>query len=101
MLLHQQASSKQLHVPLHEFACKLSAESVKAVAWGVAVNGGRINIGACSVGGASMCLDFARDYVAGRSQFGRPLASFQATKFKLADMATQIHASRLMVRWAW
>ncbi|KAK9795597.1 hypothetical protein WJX73_005029 [Symbiochloris irregularis] len=65
-----------------------------------ALNGGRINIGACSVGGASMCLDFARDYVAGRSQFGRPIASFQATKFKLADMATQIHASRLMVRRA-
>lgn len=64
------------------------------------MDGGRINIGACSVGGASMCLDFARDYVAGRRQFGQPISRFQATQFRLADMATQVHASRLLVRYA-
>ena len=64
----------------------------------VAVNGGRVNIAACSVGGAAFCLEYAKWYVAGRKQFGKPVDSFQATQFKLADMATQLHASRLMVR---
>lgn len=62
------------------------------------MDGGRINIAACSVGGAAYCLDYARDYVQSRSQFGRAIASFQATQFRLADMATQVQASRLMVR---
>ena len=42
-----------------------------------AVDGGRVNIAACSVGGGQACLDAARAYAAQRSQFGRPIAAFQ------------------------
>ena len=59
------------------------------------LDGGRINIGACSVGGARACLETASRYVVERKQFGKPLADFQATQFKLADMATDLDASRL------
>jgi hypothetical protein len=62
------------------------------------LDGGRINIGACSVGTARAALDEAKSYVADRKQFGRPIAEFQATQFKLADMATELEASRLMIR---
>jgi len=61
------------------------------------LNGGRINIGACSLGGAAEAFDVARDYVQGREQFGKPVGAFQATQFKLADMATELEASRLML----
>jgi alkylation response protein AidB-like acyl-CoA dehydrogenase len=63
------------------------------------VSGGRINIGACSVGGAAFCLGAALEHASVRSQFGQHLRAFQAVQFKLADMATSLHASRLMVRW--
>ena len=63
-----------------------------------AVNGGRINIGACSLGGAAFCLDAAREHAAVREQFGQAIGSFQAMQFKLADMATSLHSARLMVR---
>lgn len=62
-----------------------------------ALDGGRINIAACSVGGAQFCLDYARRYAEERHQFGKTIGSFQATEFKVADMATMLHASRLMV----
>jgi alkylation response protein AidB-like acyl-CoA dehydrogenase len=66
------------------------------------LDGGRLNIGACSLGGARACLDHARNYMVERKQFGRPLADFQALQFKLADMATDLEASRLMLhRAAW
>jgi len=61
------------------------------------LNGGRINIGACSLGGAAEATDLAIDYAKGRSQFGKSIADFQATQFKLADMATELEASRLML----
>ncbi|GGE37088.1 acyl-CoA dehydrogenase [Marinicauda pacifica] len=61
------------------------------------LNGGRINIGACSLGGASEAYDLAREYVQGREQFGKPIEAFQATQFKLADMATDLDAARLML----
>ena len=63
-----------------------------------AVDGGRINIAACSVGGAQFCVDHAAEHVASRSQFGQPIGRFQNTQFQLADMATGVSASRLMVR---
>jgi len=62
------------------------------------LDGGRINIASCSLGGAAFCLDTARDYVKSRKQFGKPLSDFQNIQFKLADMATDLVASRLMVR---
>jgi len=62
------------------------------------LDGGRLNIGACSVGTARAALDEAKAYVTDRKQFGRPIAEFQATQFKLADMATELEASRLMIR---
>jgi alkylation response protein AidB-like acyl-CoA dehydrogenase len=64
------------------------------------LDGGRINIGACSIGAASACLEAAREHVATRKQFGKALADFQATQFKLADMATELAAARLMIRQA-
>ncbi len=64
------------------------------------LDGGRINIAACSIGAARACLDAAREHMLQRRQFGRPLAEFQALQFKLADMATELEAARLMVRSA-
>ena len=61
------------------------------------LDGGRINIAACSLGGAQACLDMARAYVKERTAFGRKLAEFQALQFMLADMATELEAARLMV----
>ena len=61
------------------------------------LDGGRINIGACSIGGARACYEAARAYVGERRQFGRAIADFQATRFKLADMATALESARLMV----
>ena len=57
---------------------------------------GRVAIAALSVGVAQACLDVSLAYSAERRQFGVPLARFQATQFKLADMATQIELARLM-----
>jgi alkylation response protein AidB-like acyl-CoA dehydrogenase len=61
------------------------------------LDGGRLNIAACSLGGARACLDAARAYLLERRQFGRPLGEFQALQFKLADMATELDAARLLV----
>ncbi|MFQ5984343.1 MAG: acyl-CoA dehydrogenase family protein [Alphaproteobacteria bacterium] len=61
------------------------------------LDGGRINIGACSLGAAKACLERAREHLSARDQFGRKLAEFQALRFKLADMATDLEAARLMV----
>jgi alkylation response protein AidB-like acyl-CoA dehydrogenase len=62
------------------------------------LDGGRINIGACSIGTARAALDEALAYAKDRKQFGRPIADFQASQFKLADMATELEAARLMIR---
>ncbi|MBX3502935.1 MAG: isobutyryl-CoA dehydrogenase [Alphaproteobacteria bacterium] len=64
------------------------------------LDGGRINIGACSLGGARACLETASRYVVERKQFGKPIAEFQATQFKLADMATELEAARLLIHKA-
>lgn len=61
------------------------------------LNGGRINIAACSLGGARACLTLARNYMNERHQFGKKLAEFEALQFKIADMATDLDAARLMV----
>ncbi len=64
------------------------------------LDGGRINIGACSVGTARAALDEAKSYASDRKQFGKRISDFQASQFKLADMATELEASRLMIRSA-
>jgi alkylation response protein AidB-like acyl-CoA dehydrogenase len=61
------------------------------------LDGGRINIGACSLGAAWSALDKARAYAFERKAFGRPIGAFQAIEFKLADMATSLEAARLMI----
>jgi alkylation response protein AidB-like acyl-CoA dehydrogenase len=61
------------------------------------LDGGRISIGALSVGLAQAALEAARQYARERQAFGRPIADFQAIQWMLADAATQIHAARLMV----
>ena len=64
------------------------------------LDGGRVNIAACSVGAAQAAVDAARRHLLERRQFGRALAEFQALQFKLADMATELVAARQMVRLA-
>lgn len=64
------------------------------------LDGGRINIAACSLGASRACLDLARRHLGERIAFGKPLASQQALQFKIADMATDLEASRLMVHRA-
>jgi alkylation response protein AidB-like acyl-CoA dehydrogenase len=61
------------------------------------LDGGRLNIGACSLGGAQRCLDEAVRYTKERQQFGRAIADFQNTQFTLADMATELEAARALL----
>ena len=61
------------------------------------LDGGRLNIGACSLGGAQRCLDEAVAYTKERRQFGQPIAEFQNTQFMLADMATDLEAARALL----
>ena len=61
------------------------------------LDGGRLNIGACSLGGGQRCLDEAVRYTKERQQFGRPIADFQNTQFMLADMATELEAARALL----
>ncbi|WP_448657948.1 acyl-CoA dehydrogenase family protein [Sphingomonas sp. CJ99] len=61
------------------------------------LDGGRLNIGACSLGGAQRCLDESIAYVKDRKQFGQPIADFQNTQFMLADMATELEAARALL----
>src|SRR5690606_1031297 len=61
------------------------------------LDGGRINIAACSVGAAQSALSHAQRYMHERKQFGKELAQFQALQFRMADMAIQLVASRQMI----
>jgi len=61
------------------------------------LDGGRLNIGACSLGGAQRCLDEAVSYTNDRKQFGKRIAEFQNTQFMLADMATDLEAARALL----
>jgi alkylation response protein AidB-like acyl-CoA dehydrogenase len=86
--------------------CRVPAENLIGVAGQgfkiamAGLDGGRINIAACSLGAAQASLEIARDHLLAREQFGRKLAEFQALQFKLADMATELEAARLMIRQA-
>ncbi|MGB5093908.1 MAG: acyl-CoA dehydrogenase family protein [Parvibaculum sp.] len=61
------------------------------------LDGGRLNIGACSIGTATAALKAATAYMMERKQFGKTLSQFQALQFKLADMATELEAARLLL----
>ena len=61
------------------------------------LDGGRLNIAACSLGGARASFEAARGYLLERRQFGQRLADFQALQFRLADMATELEAARLLL----
>ena len=61
------------------------------------LDGGRLNIAACSLGGAQFSLDRTFEYMRERKQFGSPLSDFQALRFRIADYATELEAARLMV----
>lgn len=62
-----------------------------------ALNGGRVNIAACSLGGAAACLRLTKSYLLERKQFGKSLSEMQALRFYFADMLTDYEAARLMV----
>ncbi len=64
------------------------------------LDGGRLNIGACSLGGAQFCLDRTIEYMKERRQFGSRLSDFQALQFRIADFATEIEAARLLLHRA-
>ena len=64
------------------------------------LDGGRLNIGACSIGGAQFCLDRTVEYMKERKQFGTRLADFQALQFRVADYATELDAARLLLHRA-
>ncbi|WP_294197009.1 acyl-CoA dehydrogenase family protein [uncultured Sphingomonas sp.] len=61
------------------------------------LDGGRLNIGACSLGGAQRCLDEAIAYTRDRKQFGKAIGDFQNTQFTLADMETDLQAARYLL----
>lgn len=65
-----------------------------------ALDGGRLNIAACSLGAAAAAMAIAREHLLVRRQFGRPLAEFQALQFRLADMAAALDGARLLLRRA-
>ena len=66
----------------------------------IGLDGGRLNIGACSLGGAQRCLDEAIGYTRDRKQFGTAISDFQNTQFMLADMATELEAARALLYMA-
>ena len=61
------------------------------------MDGGRVNIAACSVGGARAAMELSISYAQERKQFGNAISQFQSIQFKLADMATELETARLMV----
>ncbi|MCF8480735.1 MAG: acyl-CoA dehydrogenase family protein [Rhodospirillum sp.] len=86
-----------LRVPV---ANRLGAEGEGFKIAMMGLDGGRLNIGACSLGGARGAMDAALTHVRERKQFGKAIAEFQATQFKLADMATELESARLLLHKA-
>ncbi|CAG2158791.1 unnamed protein product [Oppiella nova] len=86
--------------------CKVSANNLlgsEGIGFNIAmsgINGGRVNIASCSLGGAQWALEETLRYTCDRKQFGQPIADFQNTRFELATMASDLLSSRLAVRMA-
>ena len=89
-----QVNFDEVRVPV---ANRVGAESEGFRIAMTGLDGGRLNIGACSLGGGQRCLDEAINYTKGRQQFGQPIADFQATQFTLADMETELQAARYLL----
>jgi alkylation response protein AidB-like acyl-CoA dehydrogenase len=89
-----QVNFDEVRVPV---ANRVGAESEGFRIAMMGLDGGRVNIGACSLGGGQRCLDESVNYTKGRQQFGRPIADFQATQFTLADMETELQAARYLL----
>ena len=89
-----QVNFDNVHVPVEN---RVGAEGDGFKFAMAGLDGGRLNIGACSLGGAQRCLDEAIAYVKDRSQFGQRIADFQNTQFTLADMATDLEAARALL----
>ena len=88
---------ENVRVPAHHLLGR-EGEGFKLAMAGL--DGGRINIAACSLGAAQATLNLSQQYMNDRQQFNRSISSFQALQFKLADMATELVAARQMVRLA-
>jgi alkylation response protein AidB-like acyl-CoA dehydrogenase len=82
------------HVPV---ANRIGAEGQGFRIAMAGLDGGRLNIAACSLGGAQFCLDRTLTYMRERKQFGARLADFQALRFRIADYATEIESARLLL----
>jgi len=95
---HSQPTSQvnfdEVRVPL---ANRVGAEGEGFRIAMMGLDGGRLNIGACSLGGAQRCLDEAINYTKDRKQFGQAIADFQNTQFTLADMETELQAARYLL----
>jgi len=78
-------------------ANRLGAEGIGFKIAMSGLDGGRVNIGAASLGGAQAALDKTLAYLGERSAFGKPIGQFQALQFRVADMATELEAARLMI----
>ncbi|MDJ0450357.1 acyl-CoA dehydrogenase family protein [Methylocystis sp. JR02] len=78
-------------------SCMLGPEGRGFAMAMAALDGGRLNIGACSIGGADGALNHALAYMKERKAFGRRLDEFQALQFRLADMATELEAARALL----
>jgi alkylation response protein AidB-like acyl-CoA dehydrogenase len=87
-------SFEECAVPLEN---RLGAEGEGFKMAMAALDGGRLNIGACSLGGAQSALERALVYMRERTAFGRSLVDFQALQFRLADMATELEAARALL----
>jgi len=83
--------------------CRIPAENLineEGMGFRIAMSGldgGRLNISACSVGGAQAAINMAQTYSGERQAFGKPIGQFQAIQFKLADMATELEAARMLL----
>ena len=89
-----QVNFDQVRVPV---ANRVGAEGEGFRVAMMGLDGGRLNIGACSLGGAQRCLDEAVSYTKERKQFGQAIADFQATQLTLADMETELQAARYLL----
>jgi len=90
----RQVIFEDLRVPV---ANRLGDEGIGFKIAMAGLDGGRLNIGACSLGGAQAALDKSVAYMRERSAFGKPIAQFQALQFTLADMATELEAARTFI----